>query len=874
MWLGELKSVKQFLFVLAVVSSSAIAYAQNPPAAQPVVEKTPEQRLDEVDGALDAISSTLERPDVTGDELVALRDQLPPREAVCDSIIGAVQPQLDEVNARVEQLGDSAEGESTDVASERSEAVKHKQELDDALKRAKLLDLKCKELTTDIATKRREIFASQLYERFPTIFGPTFWRQLAARAPTDWAHFTERLGDGVRTLDAGLSGGTLLRVIIALLVFAALIFPGVRLAETLGRKLASRFLPVSRLQRTLVAVWTLAVTALFPTLGMVFVVDALESSGTVTLFMTAVLASLVVVARIAALMCGLSRAFLSPGDPQWRIVHWSDEQVARVKWLPLLIGLASGARLMVERCNELLGTSLTGSVFTRTVIALISGALVCVLMWRVSRIRLEVVAEQRKTDAKPPRRGAVPTAFLMGAAWIALVVAGVALMLGFNALCIFWVRQIQQIAVVSLVLQLATMLTDDIFDALLGEHFPIGRFLRRAVGLSTSYMSQIAVALAGAARLILIYIAVRIVLLRMSGEDVSSVTGKVQDSISDLRIGEVTISPTAILGAIVVFAVVVFATRAVQRWLDTTYLPHTQLDSGARNSIGTGVGYVGFIAAVLLAIAYLGVSFDKVALIASALSVGIGFGLQQIISNFVSGLILLVERPIKVGDLVNVSGSTGDVKKISVRATEILLGDGSTYVVPNADLISKPIVNKTRVGVRGQVQFLMRISYDVDPNRAREVVLEAMRDNEVVLNDPPPAVFIDDVDDRGYVFNIVGNTKSPRETYGAKSDLFFEITKRLRAERMPIGSPIASVKMASLPAPVGDEDPDEEVKAAEAAKANAADADEGDSRDVVSDIADVKKPEPDGTDSADDRPAMGDGKGVGGGGGGGGHTPA
>ncbi|MBC7793287.1 MAG: mechanosensitive ion channel, partial [Clostridia bacterium] len=584
------------------------------------------------------------------------------------------------------------------------------------------------------------------------------------------------------------------------------------------------------------------------------IVDSLESTGTVTIFMKTLLDSFIVATRISCLMFGLARAFLAPRKEAtdtkegWRIVQWSDEQVATLRWLPLGVGLVSGLRLMIERANDTLGTSLAVSVFQRTVLATVSAVMVAHVLLRIGRVRLEIRnAHLASADAKPstvPRRGAVPVVLLVGLAWLDLSAAALAVLLGFNAFGIFLVRQLIQIAVVTTVLQLATMLTDDLFDALLSEHFLVGRFLRRAVGVSSQYISQTAVVLAGVARVILFYVAVRIVLLRVGGEDVSSAAGRIQEGIADLRIGEVTISPSSIIGAMTVFAVVWFATKALRGWLEGSYLPHTTLDSGARNSLNTGVGYIGFIAAVLLAIAYLGVSFDKVALIASALSVGIGFGLQQIISNFVSGLILLVERPIKVGDLVSISGSTGDVRKISVRATELLLGDGSTFVVPNAELISKPIVNKTRIGVLGQVQFILRISYSVDPNKARDLVLDAMKANDKILKAPPPAVFIDDVDDRGYVFNIVGNTSSPRDTYGAKSDLFFEITRRLRDAEIPIGSPIASVKISdNREVDVDAEGPDDVPSEA-------------------NDVATHNAIASNRSNSADNRPAMGDGKGA------------
>ena len=114
-----------------------------------------------------------------------------------------------------------------------------------------------------------------------------------------------------------------------------------------------------------------------------------------------------------------------------------------------------------------------------------------------------------------------------------------------------------------------------------------------------------------------------------------------------------------------------------------------------RNSVTTGVGYLGVCVAVLCALAASGLGFNQIALVASALSVGIGFGLQQVVQNFVSGVILLVERPVKVGDWVSVGGVEGDIRRIRVRATEIETSDRTTVIVPNSDLITKSVQNKT-----------------------------------------------------------------------------------------------------------------------------------------------------------------------------------
>ncbi len=147
--------------------------------------------------------------------------------------------------------------------------------------------------------------------------------------------------------------------------------------------------------------------------------------------------------------------------------------------------------------------------------------------------------------------------------------------------------------------------------------------------------------------------------------------------------------------ALFVFGLGLLATRLATGWLDRRFLPQTRLDAGARYSVITVVGYGGLAVTLVAALGQLGVNPQSLTVIAGALSVGIGFGLQSIVSNFVSGLIVLAERPVRVGDLVTVKGEEGRVKKISVRSTLIATGDRTDLVVPNTDLITSIVRNKT-----------------------------------------------------------------------------------------------------------------------------------------------------------------------------------
>lgn len=722
-----------------------------PTATPPPAAPAPAPEVLEIQNSVKGIVAGIEKAERTindvkehEDGLARLRGDVENILADSTRIADDMRPRLDDVKSQIDKLGpppkDGPEGDA--VAAERTRLNALSNALGSAIKTTELTWVRARQLIERITDLRHALFTKNLMQQLPSPLLPALWKDLYRDTPTVVSQLSYLWQDWVTSASA--RGG----IVGVLLIGSTLLYLVMRqalLRVVKARRHRNDSEPPSFFERATSVTWVAPLRAapgIFAALLVYGGLDALDllyfPSDHV---MSAALKAVVIFSAMAAIVL----AVLSPREAEWRLFDVDNAAARRVAtYLEAIIGIFAFDLALAE-VNRWLLIPLSVSV----VQTLVANMLVAALVAAVLLTRLH------HDDCPPPTR----ILDRLRPVWLKLPLLAMACgivgatLTGYIALGRFMAQQLVMtglVIVVSWLLYLAIrVFTREPMEAGL----PVSEILETTFGLDAAKREALAKLTEFLLTMLLVAVAIPFVLLQW-GFAAADIRDWFQSLFFGFEVGQFKISLARILIGIVLFVALVLATRLFQRWLKETMLRPSHLDGGIVHSIDTVIGYAGTVIAALLAVSYAGFDITNLAIVAGALSVGIGFGLQSIVNNFVSGLILLIERPVKVGDWIVVGGEEGYVRKISVRSTEIETFDRSSVIIPNADLITGKVKNWTLRDAVGRMKISINVAMDADLEMVRNMLIKIATAHRGVLQYPKPFVTIEAFTDNAATMSL------------------------------------------------------------------------------------------------------------------------
>ena len=767
------------------------------PAPVPPSEIDASRKLDQSAEALKQIETVLQNQDISQKDLQALRDKSTALADELRATLGWLNARWTAAKARLDQLGPppdaKAAPENPQVTQDRQAQQKDYEAVDALVKRDKLLLVQTEQISARTVERQRAKFTHSLFERAPSIANSTLWVDLFAETPHNLKMVRAAFGDWIGTSNKRLATAWRTQVFWALILAVLVLYWPLSIVaqRVLARESDAK---PSRLRKIFAAIWAVFVIAGSPALGFLAISGTLIGFDLFDAPIQDVLYALFSAIFSVALAAGLARGLLAPQHPNWRLIKLGNESSRHAHAAIIIFS----ALIAVSHFTTYLGTAIGSDWIYQSALrgigALLVALAIMAALWR---------AQGEDCDSEAifgPRVTATHDWFglLRILLWIAAVTIIVAVTTGFMGLASFLADQIYWIGTVGGVATLSLILVEEAIAAGCRPTAPFGRALMATTGLHRDSVEQIAILLSGATR-VAIFVAAVLLVLAPWGIQSTDLPTYFRTAFFGFHVGDITISLSSVGIAVGILIAGTMATRAVERWLEVSFLPHTRLDVGLRNAIKTSFGYLGFILALGFALAYLGLSFDKLAIVAGALSLGIGFGLQSIVNNFVSGLILLWERAIRVGDWIVVGGEEGLVRRINVRSTEIETFDRVAVIVPNSNLIAGVVKNYVRTDRSGRVHITIPVNPAADPELARDILLQIANGHQLVLKEPAPAVIFSGITATAYNFELYSFVADVATLGTVKSELNFEIYRRFKSEGLfAAPPPISVVTLAGL----------------------------------------------------------------------------
>jgi potassium-dependent mechanosensitive channel len=685
-------------------------------------------------GDLDRLEHELHRSTVSYVELNNLRDELQRVRSGVEAFWGALKPRLEAAKAELDSLGAApAAGqpqEPEQLALRRAELNYHFGLLSEGQSAVNAAHLRIDTLVDTVQDVRRKNFTTRLFQRVPGVYSYQTWADAPKNAPLAASSVAKLLDDWWKSLPAHDHDELVHTALEAGLLWFALTLLnwwGVKKLRAWQKGSEPPFW-----SRTSSAAGAVLLRSAPAAAALIFlyasVAEALSLPEAIDWVFYSAAQSIIIVFAVSA----LATTALAPAARIWRLIPISDRAAGLLCGFVVTLAVVHGVTSFMYVATRQVQAPFSLTLIIAFLSSLLSAAIVVAI--------LLVPLEGKRRDSSRSFRWSVAVRIPV---WIAIAAILVTALSGYLALSRFLARQLIVTGSILALAYLLLLWIEGLAEGLRDDGAAIGRWLKERVGLDQRRREQFSVPIS---------LLLKVVVLALSVPLIMAQWGYAWPDIYDwgrqlffgFHIPNTEVSVAALLASLLVFGVAYAAARLFQGWLDARVLGPAGISGGVRDSIRIVVGYAGIGIAALAALSYAGFSLSNLAIVAGALSVGIGFGLQSVVNNFVSGLILLAERPIKIGDLVVVAGEEGYVRKISIRSTEVETFDRAHVVVPNSYFITEKVKNWTHRNCIRRLVILVTVDCGSDPRKARAVLLKVAHEDPNVLATPAPSVVLED----------------------------------------------------------------------------------------------------------------------------------
>jgi potassium efflux system protein len=751
-------------------------------------QQAPLVGIEPIRAALDQIETTARRG-ASFQTFMQLTQTLGPlRDSLRDKRAD-LEPRLAELDARLKSLGPApapnAPPEDAAIAAERARILQQRSEIDAAIKQVQELQTRADQLATRLSERRRAAYSETLFRRSANVLDPYFWAQVVKALPDE----ADRLGNFARDIAtyAREKGGTA-RLASACLALLGLMILVIALARW-WRRVALIGRVGTRYGKAVAALLVFVRSVLVLPLTVLIVVVLLDQFQLASPELVRALTGLIYGTAVAALARATALSVLAPDDPQRRLLDRDDAtaqwQATHLIWAGRVVGIVVALRAL----HSAIAAPAPIDMATRMLFA-----------FTIAALFLHVLIGRREAADETQQAQRIPGVRLL--AWLMIGAIVISLLAGYASFAAFIAGRLVFTITLIGILYLLLIVTDAVIARTMSAQTTGGRMLARQLGIEPRRLDLFGRIASGFVRALFVLIVIALALGRWEIA-ASDLFDALRGVALGIRIGDFTISFGALFGAIALFLVIAGLTKLIQRWLESEVMPHTAIEPSLQLSTVTILGYVGYIIAVAVSLSEIGIDPQKIALVAGALSVGIGFGLQSIVSNFVSGLILLAERPIRVGDQIVVKNEEGFVRRISVRATEIETFEKASVIIPNSDMITGVVKNWTHANTLGRVNIKVAVSYASDPDKVMEVLRNCITQHPEVLKHPEPAIQLSEFGASAMTFDIFCIVPNLADRGRIKSDLHIAILREFRVVGVEMAPPqdVRLIGNAAAPGP-------------------------------------------------------------------------